>query len=115
VLFAIVDLAYRHQGLEPPSLPDIWYLAILIPALAGAAVTAGAGGTVLGRRIVQAAVCGVATGALYALAHNLLGSWQGPAELAKLLIWRVFIFTILTVIGAIITELKLPAPHIENS
>jgi len=111
-LFLLADKVYLHKGLGLPHLLyDLWWLAIVIPVTAGALVTLSAGGTVLGRRIVQGAVCGFLIGLLYAIGHSVIDGWEGIGVLAKYALWRVFVFGIFAAIGAILTELKLPEPR----
>jgi hypothetical protein len=111
-LFLGIDTIFLHRGHELPHLLyDLWWAAVLIPVVAGSAVTLSAGGTVLGRRIVQAAICGFLIGLLYAIGHSVIDGWLGIKGLIGIMIWRVFIFAILATIGAILTELKLPEPR----
>ncbi|MFC1794687.1 hypothetical protein ACFL3Q_13990, partial [Planctomycetota bacterium] len=104
-MLGLVDLIYLRNFSEMPDLRDIWWLVILATLTCGTAVTLGCGGATLGKRIVTAAVCGVLAGALYAgisvfLSHN--------GGIVASSIWRMFIFAILTTVGAVATEIKLP-------
>ena len=113
-LFAAADQLYlQNQGILP-SLKNIWYLTIGVPLLVGAMMTLTAGGTVLGKRIVQAALCGIIIGVLYACVHTVVASQSGTAlgvtNIIKIFIWPMFIFSIFSAIGAILTELQLPEP-----
>jgi hypothetical protein len=106
-IFVLTDYIYNRNLDEIPRLWDIWWDVILVlaPLLCGSVVTVGCGGATLGRRIVAAAVCGVLAAVLYAGASILLSHDGG---IAASCIWRMFIFAILSTIGAIITEIKLP-------
>ena len=104
-IFVLADFIYRRNFGELPGLRDIWWLAALAPLVCGAAVTLGCGGAALGKRIAAAAVCGVLAGALYAGISVLLSHDGG---IVASCIWRMFIFAILTTIGSIFTEIKLP-------
>lgn len=107
----MTDMIYIQKTLASPHLfYDLWWAAILIPMAAGSAVTLSAGGTPLGRRIVQAAVCGVLIGLGYAMAHSWIDGWQGIKTLTMYTLWRVFVFVIFATISAVLTELKLPEP-----
>jgi hypothetical protein len=108
-IFVPADFIYLRNIGEIPGLRDIWWLAILAPLLCGSAVTLGCRGAALGKRIVTAAVSGVLAGALYAVVSVLLSHDGG---IVASCIWRMFIFGILSTIGAIITELKLPGQSI---
>ena len=93
---------------ESPGLRDIWPLVILAPFLCGAVVTLGCGGAILGKRIVTATAGGVLAGAIYA-GISIFFSHKGG--IVAICIWRMFIFAILTTVGAIATEIKLPDSH----
>jgi hypothetical protein len=107
-ILGLADFIYLRNIGEMPSLRDIWWLVILAPLICGASVTLGCGGATLGKRVVTAAVSGVLAGAIYAGISALL-SYDGG--IVASCIWRMFIFTILTTIGAIVTEIKLPESY----
>jgi hypothetical protein len=113
-IFTIADLNYLDNFGRLPSLRDIWWLTVLVPLLCGAWVTLGAGGTVLWKRIVAAAICGAVAGLLYTAASAVLvyASQTEGQGIAIICVWRVFIFAILSTIGAIITELNLPETNL---
>jgi hypothetical protein len=106
-----MDVTYLRSAGMLPGLKEIWALAILIPLLCGAAVTLGAGGASLRERIIGAAACGASVGVLYAAVSAVLGS--GLVETSDVvieLLWRVFVFGIFSVVGTLLTELRLPEP-----
>ena len=105
LLLAAVDQVYLSCGQMLPGLMEIWWLTIMVPLVAGSAVTLGAGGTVLPHRIIQGAMGGVAMAIIYVLIRAGMNGDSG--EFFVLLIWRVFIFAIFSTIGVIVTELKL--------
>jgi hypothetical protein len=95
---------------ELPGLKEIWALAIIIPLVCSAAVTLGAGGALLWKRVIGGAVCGIAIGVLSVTIPVILG-YAGNVGISDIAInsaWRVFVFTIISVIGVILTEIKLP-------
>ena len=107
-ILGLADYIYLRNIGEMPGLRDIWWLVILATLICGAAVTLGCGGAALGKRIVTATVCGVLAGAIYAgisvfLSHN--------GGIVASCIWRMFIFAILTTVGTIATEIKLPESY----
>jgi hypothetical protein len=109
-IFGLVDFAYLRNFGELPSLRDIWWFAMLVPLVCGAAATLGCGGAPLWKRIVAATLCGVVVGVLYTAVSAIL-SYNGG--IVASCVWRVFIFAILSTIGAIVTELKLPNTDME--
>ena len=104
-ILKLADFIYLRNIGEPPGLWDIWWLVILASLICGAAATLGCGGAALGKRIVTAAVCGVLAGAIYA---GISVFFSHDGGIVASCVWRIFIFAILSTIGAIITELKLP-------
>jgi len=104
-ILGIVDSVYLRNFGELPSLGDIWWLAILGPLVCGAVVTLGCGGATLGKRTVAAAVCGILAAILYTVVSVITN--PNSSTVASC-VWRIFIFAILSTIGAVITEIKLP-------
>jgi len=109
LVFGFVDLIYLSEVRELPGLLDIWWLAILVPLICGAGVTLGCRGSKLWKRIAAAAGCGVLIGLVYTVVSGALGQSYGIAfgEAAKYCIWRIFVFTILSTLGTLLTELWL--------
>ena len=108
-LFAFAELIYLENVGEPPSSNILWWFAVLV-LICGAVVTLGCGGAALAKRIGAAAVCGALIGVLYTAVSAIL-SYNGG--IVASCVWRVFIFAILSTIGAIVTELKLPNTDME--
>ena len=112
-IFLMIDFFYYMHYAELPNLRTIWAFALAIPVICGAAVTLGAGGAPLSKRVIAGTLCGVLVGILYgvlspALANNVQ---LGAYDIAINCVWRVFVFSILAVIGVLVTELKLPEPE----
>lgn len=109
-VFGIADFVYIKNVGQSPALRDIWWLAGLVPLVCGAAVTLGCGGAALWKRVIAAALCGVLLGVLYTTASEILaGDWPiTVGEVATVCMWRIFVFALLSAIGAILTELKWP-------
>ena len=104
-IFGLADYVYLRNFDSLPSLGDIWWLAVLAPLACGAATTLGCGGAALGKRVAAAAACGASTGILYAAVSAMSGY---NSSIVASCVWRMFIFAILSVVGAMITEIKLP-------
>jgi len=108
-LFTLANFLYQLNIGAPPSPDLLWWLAVLVPPVlfCGAAVTIGCGGATLGRRIVAAAVYGVLAGTLYTAVSAMFGH---DSHILANGVWRIFVFAILSTIGALITEINLPEP-----
>ncbi len=115
-LFGITDFIYLRDMGNLPGLKQIWPLTIMIPLICGVLVTLGAGGASMAKRISSAAVSGAAVGVLYTAVSTILGYESSVAinAVAINLGWRIFIFTLLATVGAILTELNLPEPKVEK-
>jgi hypothetical protein len=60
------------------------------------------------KRVVTAAVCGFITALAYTAVSILsFGAELGASSIASGCVWRIFIFTIFSSFGAILTELKM--------
>ncbi|MBN1362453.1 MAG: hypothetical protein JW993_17790 [Sedimentisphaerales bacterium] len=112
-IFGLADCLYFARTDSLPALRQFWWLVLTVPLLEGVLVTLAAGGAALGRRIVAAAVAGALAATLATGLSALIASTGQAADvhLLALGVWRVFIFTILSVVGAIGTELTLPEPE----
>ncbi|MGA1865233.1 MAG: hypothetical protein ACMUHX_09240 [bacterium] len=113
-IFGIVDFVYLRNFGKLPGLNAIWWLSLLLPLICGSIATLGMGGAHLSKRIIGAALCGVVMGVLYTAISAFLGhgGLLGASDIVISGIWRIFLFTIFSAIGAILTELKLPEPKI---
>jgi hypothetical protein len=111
-IFGLVDFTYLAKFDNLPTLKDIWWLVVILPSMAGAAVTLGCGGARLGRRLVAAAICGVLAALFYAGISAILSrnSTVVAGDIVVGCAWRIFIFAVLATIGAVVAELKLPEP-----
>jgi len=114
-IFGLADFVYLKNLGEIPRLKEIWWLAVILPLLCGTSITLGASGASMGKRVVGSAVCGCAVGVLYTVISAIL-SYGGKMDVGGLAIdcmWRVFIFTMLSIIGMLLTEIKWQAPMTE--
>ncbi|MBN1505204.1 MAG: hypothetical protein JW955_00060, partial [Sedimentisphaerales bacterium] len=113
-VLGLVSYAHFRRTGQLPSLKEYWWLVIAAPLLCGSLVALGSGGAALGRRIVLAAVCGASTGVV-ATALLAIITRTGPTPETHLIVaqgvWQVFLFTILSTVGAVMTELTLPEPR----
>ncbi len=109
LIFGLADFIYINKSGNLPDLKDLWWLAVIVPFVCGAGVTLGCGGARLSNRIITAAVCGAVTGMIYTAisAAAGCGSQVQISGITVVCIWRVFVFTVFSVVGAVLTELKL--------
>jgi hypothetical protein len=109
-IFMLIDWQYLETEGSLPTLQTIWSFAIIVSLLIGMVVTLGAGGAALLKRIAGGALCGVAVGLLSAILSGLLVG-DPPIESSAVIIsgvWRAFVFTIMAVLGVLLTEIKMP-------
>ena len=114
-IFGIADFAYYRSVGNLPDLKAIWWLSVLVPLVCGAVVTLGCGGATLGKRFVSAAVCGVTVAVFYTAVSAMLAHSGGitAAKIVASCIWRIFVFSLFSLMGVIITELKLGDPELK--
>ena len=113
--FAFAYHSYLEKYWKLPQLRDVWWLVILVPVLCGAAITLGAGGAALWRRIVTATVSGAAIGIFATIAAVILDhSDVATSKLVALCAMHTFASAILATIAAIITEMMLPDPDLKR-
>jgi hypothetical protein len=110
LIFGIADFTYLRSTGGLPGLKDIWWLVVTVPLLCGMGITLGCGGAALWKRIVTALVYGVVTGALYTVFSVILSRNSGITTYNSVVIcmWRMFVFAVLSIIGAVVTELYPP-------
>jgi hypothetical protein len=115
VIFVMADFVYLKTAGILPDLAAIWWLAVLLPLVCGGLVTLGCGGAEVGKRFVGAAACGAVAGVFYTALSVLLNpnSAISAGGIAANCLWRVFLFSILSTIGAIVTELKIADPDLK--
>jgi hypothetical protein len=106
-LFTLATFVYRQDAGASPGSSLLWWLSVFAPLVltCGAVVTLGCGGASLVKRIAAAAAYGVLAGAFYAIVSEFVG-YDG--YILSDTIWRMFLFAVLSAIGALITEIKLP-------
>jgi hypothetical protein len=117
-VFGLVGYGDLTRTGQLPALKEYWWLVMAVPLLCGSLIALGGGGASFGRRVGMAAVSGTLTGLAATLLSMLIARRALAAETALILIqgvWRVFLFTILSIVGAAVTELTLPEPKYGES
>lgn len=119
LVLALSDVVYFNLTGLIPTLGDIWWLAIWVPIFSAGAVAAFAGGASLSKRVKMGAVCGALIGLLYAASNTLLDNFLAQeggelllvsqhllGQIGLTALWRIFLFTILAIIGVFIAETR---------
>jgi hypothetical protein len=112
IILGTVEWFHRGGHGRLPELSDLAWALALLPLLLGAVVTIGGGGATLWKRIVSSVLGGVGGGVLSTVLTALLAP-EGALSadgFAVTCVWHMFIFTVLSPIGAVLTELLLPEP-----
>ena len=111
-ILGFTDFIYLRNLEVLPNLIEIWPLAVLVPMICGAAVTLGAGGATMVKRIIGAVVCGMAVGVFYTGVTATLdyGGTIAASDIVTGCVWRVFLFCVLSVFSVLVTEINLPEP-----
>ncbi len=115
-LFGTAEMVFLHTYDRLPLVKEIWWLVLLIPYISGAVTTIGAKGAPLGKRFIGATICGALTGIFYT-GITLWISHDAGISIKSIVVdcfWRVFLFSIFSTIGSIITEMRIPDPDIQK-
>ena len=111
-ILTFTDYSIIKSTGDLPSIKDIWLIGLLVPIFCGAFATLYAKGASFSKRIIGSALCGSITG----LCHGILmavistGTPFSFGETAVNSLWWIFILTVFSTIGTIMTELILPEP-----
>ncbi len=119
VIAAVAAIAFAYHSYLGeygvlPRLRDIRLLVILAPILCGIAVTLGAGGAVLWRRIITATISGAAIGIFSTVAAAILDHSATASKLITLCAMHTFASAVLATIAAIVAEMMLPDPDLKR-
>jgi hypothetical protein len=111
-VFLLADWSYFGRSGALPKLGDIWPLVVLLPLFCGSIITMGARGASFVNRVIASVIGAILIGILYGIMSPALVSIEriGSGDIVINCVWRVFVFSILSVIGMLLTELKLPEP-----
>ncbi len=107
-LFSGADYLSLTMSDQLPGMRDIWWCIAVFPFAGGVFISIGCGGSSLWKRIITAVFAGMATGVLYTAASTCLG-YDGTVEVLPVIslsVWRMFAFSVISAVGALITELR---------
>jgi hypothetical protein len=119
-LLALMDFIYFKIAGWVPALGDIWWLLIWVPFFAAALAADLSGGKALSKRMMMGALSGALIGLLHALFNTSLLSFLVTGRTPSLTalqflgrfslqaVWKIFLFTIVAIIGAFLVENKAP-------
>jgi hypothetical protein len=116
---SLVDVVFFKMKGHVPAFREIWWAAIWIPMFVAAAATRWAGGATLGKRMLMGAASAALTGLLYAASNGILSQVLGPTgrllftpgflkQLVQASLWRMFLFTLLSVPAVAFVESRPP-------
>ena len=118
-LLALLDLMFVRSAGRVPILKDVWWAAFIVPIAAGFLASQWSRKKRMGKRVVA----GVMTGALVGLAYGAVNAFLTPlfpglaaaagpvalnGALALTVLWKVFIFSLLAIPGALVAETRSP-------
>jgi hypothetical protein len=113
-----IDAVFFYLKGFRPQFGDTWWLALWVPILAAAAVSAWAGGAPLSRRFMAGAGSAVLIGILYAALSaaeirffdragaEVVTSVQLLGQIAVASLWRAFLFALVAVLGIFFVETR---------
>jgi len=120
-LFTVGWIYFQQAGFFP-SLKNIWWAALWIPLIAGAFITVWAGGANLSKRILMSAAGGGALALCYAFldtalsvfvfssGNEALSAMQFLGQVGISALWKVFLFTFLSIVSSLVTETRRLKP-----
>jgi hypothetical protein len=116
VILITTEIYYLDNLGRQPGFKDIWWLLIFTPLLAGVTTTLWCKGAMLWKRIVVSAICGCVIGTLFTGTSIYIILNKGFEINGLMRYWAliIFAFTLISAIGAIITELKMPDPELKQ-
>ncbi|MCJ7581019.1 MAG: hypothetical protein MUP98_10855 [Candidatus Aminicenantes bacterium] len=120
-LSAIGWIYFQQAGLLP-SLKDIWWAVLWIPLLTAAAISIWAGGASLSKRILMSVGGGAVLALCYSLLETAMSVYVFPSgnEVLSLMqflgqagvsaLWKVFLFTFLSIVSSLAAETRRLKP-----
>ena len=118
-LLTLLDFLFVRSAGRVPILKDVWWAAFIVPVVAGFLASLWSRKKRMGKRVVA----GVMTGALVGLAYGAVNAFLTPlfpglaaaagpvalnGALALTVLWKVFIFSLLAIPGALVAETRSP-------
>jgi hypothetical protein len=114
----LIDTVYWALTFDTPTMKSLWYVIALPALLGGMAAAYWARGASTPRRVLMGPIVGASAGVLYAISNTVINHVIGNPEVGALAgtadwfvktgLWSVFLFSLVGVIGAFITESREP-------
>jgi hypothetical protein len=118
-LLALLDFLFVRSAGRAPTLKDVWWAAFIVPIAAGFLASLGSLRKKMGKRVAD----GITAGGLAGLAYGAVNTFLAPlfpglaaaagpmvlnGALALGVLWKVFIFALLAIPGALLAETRSP-------
>jgi len=124
-LLTLIDSVYFKISGHFPVLGNIWWFALWVPFIAAAFVVKWAGGASLSKRIIACIISGALIGLLYtvlnssfsnfilALNNPILSTSRFMGNLALKSLWQMFLFSLVSILGALLAETRPVKPRFQ--
>ena len=111
-LLGTADMFFLKYTSIIPVLKNTWWFAAVLIIICAVGVTLGNGGATLSKRIISASFFGILAAILYTAltAFWIMGGDFVIRDIIVSAAWRLFIFTVLSAVTVVVTELRLPDP-----
>lgn len=118
-LLTLLDFLFVRSAGRVPILKDVWWAAFIVPIAAGFLASLWSLRKKMGKRVAAGITAGALAGLAYGAVNTFLSSLfpglaaaAGPVALNGALalgvLWKVFIFALLAIPGALLAETRLP-------
>jgi hypothetical protein len=118
-LLALLDLMFVRSAGRVPILKDVWWAAFIVPIATGFLASLWSRRKKMGKRVAAGITAGALAGLAYGTVNTFLtplfpdlGVPLGPVvvngALTLTVFWKVFIFALLAIPGALLAETRLP-------
>jgi hypothetical protein len=116
-LLALTDWCYFQWKGYIPAFGDVWWLVIWVPVFTAILISFWASGALLSRRILLGGLSGALIGLFYTILNSIISVSFNPeverlaitqvlGQIASSALWKMFIFTLLTILAVFIFEAR---------
>jgi hypothetical protein len=118
-LLALLDFLFVRSAGRVPILKDVWWAAFIVPIAAGFLASLWSRRKKMGKRVAAGITAGALVGLCYGVVNTFLSplfpdlaAEAGPVALngalALTVLWKIFIFALLAIPGALLAETRRP-------